>query len=308
MAALAALAAVTIITLTTVYAGRAAEKRKSSDGTVTQGHQDSSKKCKSTSGIIEPEAHPMMAAANPGLGQILDKDAGIGPQDSGTFEGLAAESLPTGDVQLSSAGMAPSQHAVPPALVLGPSQQAASTSAKATQAAALQANTQLDEVTLMVEGESAQGTSTTRHVGRPPVANRTKASIEGLLAALRKQGLQTTSAFGRRDGSWVRDETILEVLQFLETDAAQGLACHGESYDIRACYLNTSSGQVLFPDADTDELPQSNMLLLVVHLADADEETSTHFSLMIANKRLKLVHAFDTISKWSGEKAGMQCM
>ncbi len=144
-------------------------------------------------------------------------------------------------------------------------------------------------------GHAAAGSRSTT-AGKPPVS-----VIERLLATLGNHGLQKTDALGSPDGSWVKDETILRVLQFLEGDAAQHLTYLAESYDVRACYLNTSSNQVMFPDDDTDGLPLSNMVLLMVHLADADEEAGTHFSVIIINKKLKLVHAFDTMSSWSGE-------
>lgn len=109
--------------------------------------------------------------------------------------------------------------------------------------------------------------------------------------------MQTGEALGQRSGNWVKDDTIIELMEFLGTSACPTF--EQEQYDVRVCYIDSYTNGVDMPDPDSEDLPDKIIVMLVIHTLSETE--GSHFSSIIINPRLKLVHAFDTLSRWPSE-------
>ena len=134
--------------------------------------------------------------------------------------------------------------------------------------------------------------------GGPQPAIPIACSITGLVSFLQGLGLQQAPAFGKRNGQWVADDTILALLEFLASKAARRATWRSEAYDVRVCYLDARSGDVEIPDWESTGVPDCNVALLVVHTSS--ETAGLHFSSVVINPGLKLIHVFDSLSAWEG--------
>ena len=126
-------------------------------------------------------------------------------------------------------------------------------------------------------------------------------SVEEVIHQFREAGLREADSFDQRNGSWVADATIVELLSFLDLESTQQeLTWNSEAYDLRTCYLDISDGgRVCDPDTYSEGMPDKNLIILVIHISS--ETSGLHFSAIIVNASLKLIHVFDTLSAWSSE-------
>lgn len=109
--------------------------------------------------------------------------------------------------------------------------------------------------------------------------------------------MQPAAAFGKTSGSWVMDDTIIELLDFLTQAACPTFQL--EQYDVRVCYIDSHTKNVDVPDPDSKDLPDKILVMLVIHTVS--ETAGMHFSSMVINPRFKLIHAFDTLTHWPSE-------
>ena len=122
-------------------------------------------------------------------------------------------------------------------------------------------------------------------------------TAHGAVFALRSVGLRPVESYGNRDGEWVTDVTILELLAFLDQEESQQVTWQGEAYDARMCHLDTRSMTICDPDLFSEGPLEKNLLVLVIHTTSAT--CGLHFSAIVVNATHKLVHAFDTLCTWS---------
>ena len=147
----------------------------------------------------------------------------------------------------------------------------------------------------------------------PPSYVDTPGSIARALVA--SGLLQRADAEGKRSGNWVLDTTLLTLLESLCREDVAASAVHAtssaarrllttylsEEYDLRVCYLDAATGSVDIPDPDAIGAPCRNMLLLVTHTTP--KAVGLHYNAIIVNARHRLVHVFDTTTKWTNKRA-----
>lgn len=95
----------------------------------------------------------------------------------------------------------------------------------------------------------------------------------------------------------MEDDTILGLLGFLTDSACPTF--QREQFDVRVCYIDSHTNKVDMPDTVSEDLPDRNIVMLVIHTVS--DTTGLHFSSVVINPKSKLVHAFDTLSRWPGE-------